>query len=98
MIEIEEDGFAEVKIAGITQTIDLYMVYSRVYEMRKSCVTSSHNDSGDLDIDRQKFYGLLKTFIAELGYGEVSERVADRFAEAVSRQIEEFKKKDGLEE
>jgi len=82
MLEINDDGFVEVKLNGIVKRLDLYRVNNKL-------ITLS-NASPDPEGQNNKIVELL---VAE-GFGEVSHRAAIAFANAIAGAVADLKKKE----
>jgi len=80
VIELDDDGFIEVAINGTVAEIDLYKVYNRIVDLH-----AEHNGTAN---------AAIVAYMAELGFPAVSERAAVKFANAVSKQVADLKKKE----
>lgn len=83
-IQIEEDGFLPVTIAGVEVMIDLYTTHNRLIELRRQAETD----------ETQTENHLVKEYVQSLGYPTISERTAVKFANAIFKAVDNIQKKD----
>jgi len=84
-IAIEDDGYIDVELAGITARLDLYGAYDRV-----STIIREMEDKPAAD-----YFVALHAYLTELGFPPVSNRAADKFASAISDAVTALKNADG---
>lgn len=92
-MKIEDDGFIEVEIGGIEKEIDVYDVYNRLLEFRQQ-VDDTFPDAPQVT-HRREFNTRIVTLLAELGFGVVSSRAADRFAVELFSAVDNLGKAEG---
>ena len=91
---IAEDGFAEVTIGGTTRRLDVYRAYNLLLAADDRA-RASHPGAEDT-ADRQVAYlDGVTALLADLGYGAVSHRAADKFDAALAEAVDALKKADG---
>lgn len=85
-LEIDDDGWADVTIGGVSVAVDLYAAYNRLVafdaEARERYPDERHAAARQVAY-AEKVCGLL----AGLGFGAVSTRAADKFDAAVTGAV-----------
>jgi hypothetical protein len=82
----EDDGFLDVTVGKDEVAVDVWLARSRLSELVKK-----HKGSAD-----EVFFAAVIEFMKELGFsGNVSHRIADRFAEAVFKRAKELGEESG---
>lgn len=84
-IVIEEDGFVDVTLKGVTKAVDVYDAWNRLNAIAEE---SQGKPVGE-------YHGRVVELIASLGFPAVSHRAADVFAGAMLERVGSFKKNSG---
>lgn len=92
MIEIQDDGLLPVRIGDVEHTLDAYDVHHRLLEIRAQ-VDDELPDAAPIAIARA-FNARVSAYLADLGFGPVSHRAADRFASAVFDAVDRLGKEE----
>lgn len=79
----EDDGWADITVAGVTVRIDLYKADSRRAQIAAGC-------EGKPD---HEFYDAAVAWMVELGYPTVSHATAARFVKAIVVASKDLEKK-----
>ena len=81
---LQDDGFVAIEVNGATVQLDAYEAYNRVYQ------AADETDGQPVSAYLQK----VADYMAELGYGRASHRLAERFANTLAGIVSDLKKKD----
>src|SRR5437763_37947 len=84
-LTLDDDGFLDLTIGGVTQRIDVYQSQNRLFEISKS----------NADKPAEDFHKAVVALLEELGFPPPSHRLADRFVEAIAARVDELKKNSG---
>ena len=79
----DDDGWADITVAGVTLRVDLYRADSKRSEIAASC-------NGKPDYT---FYDAVIAWMQELGYPQVSQATAAKFAKAIMEASKALEKK-----
>lgn len=79
----DDDGWADITVAGVTLRVDLYRADSRRAQIAAGC-------DGKPD---HEFYDAVIAWMVELGYPTVSQATASRFAKAIIESSKALEKK-----
>lgn len=91
--ELQDDGFVPVTIGGVRKELDIYRVNNRLIAFAAES-QKEFPDPKDAAQETENYLGKVVGYLAELGFGEVSDRLADKFDDAVFRAVAELKKSD----
>lgn len=84
-IELDDDGYADLKLGDCTVTIDLYEVHNRLLELRREFDDKPAPD----------FHAAAAAYLQALGLPALSHRAACKVIDAVGDRVEALLKKGG---
>lgn len=91
MVEIEDDGFLNVKIGDAEALIDVYSVYNKAIDINKSADAAEAEGKTPGESLNAQFVRLAES----VGLPALSERASVKFAEAIFDHVASLRKKDG---
>lgn len=88
VIDLEDDGFIDLRIGNVSRTLDLYKVNNDLVDMARSVEGGEPEDV--------PFIEKVINYIENLGFFRVSQRVATLFITKIYATVDDLKKKDEL--
>lgn len=89
---IEDDGFIAVTMNGLELNVDAYDAHGRLLEIH-AALADELPDAPEAARARA-FNGRVASYLADLGFGPVSHRAADKFASALFDAVTALGKAD----
>jgi len=85
---IEDDGMIPVVIGDVEIAVDVYEVYNRLVDIQAAA------EAEDAPADKPTANAQIVALLVTLGFPQVSQRAAVKFAEAIFAHMGELRKKD----